>query len=65
MPRIAWSFDSGLPDPSTFPIDDLCRITEEVLRTDAENGLQYGGIADGGIGYGVGRPAPDHRRPDA
>src|SRR5215203_7017763 len=28
MPRISWSFDSGLPDPSTFPIDDLCRITE-------------------------------------
>src|SRR3954469_26007958 len=51
-PRITWSFDSGLPDPATFPIDDLCRITEEVLRTDAEHGLQYGGIAHGGIGYG-------------
>ena len=52
MPRIAWSFDSGLPDPATFPIDDLCRITEDVLRTNAEHGLQYGGIAHGGIGYG-------------
>jgi 2-aminoadipate transaminase len=52
MPRITWSFDSGLPDPATFPIDDLCRITEDVLRNDAENGLQYGGIAHGGIGYG-------------
>ena len=52
IPRIAWSFDSGLPDPATFPIDDLCRITEDVLRTDAEHGLQYGGIAHGGIGYG-------------
>ncbi len=51
-PRITWSFDSGLPDPATFPIDDLCRITEDVLRTDAEQGLQYGGIAHGGIGYG-------------
>ena len=52
MPRIAWSFDSGLPDPTTFPIDDLCRITEHVLRTDAEQGLQYGGVAHGGIAYG-------------
>jgi 2-aminoadipate transaminase len=52
MPRITWSFDSGLPDPSTFPIDDLCRIIEEVLRTDASQGLQYGGIEHGGIAYG-------------
>ena len=31
---IRWSFDAGLPDPSTFPIDDLVRLSESTLRAD-------------------------------
>jgi 2-aminoadipate transaminase len=47
-----WAFEAGLPDPASFPIDDLARIAERVLRTDADDGLQYGGGAHGSIVYG-------------
>ena len=47
-----WAFEAGLPDPDTFPIDDLVRISEHVLRTDAEHALQYGARHDGIIVYG-------------
>jgi DNA-binding transcriptional MocR family regulator len=36
------SFIYGLPDPATFPIQDLRRAAEEVLQTRAELALQYG-----------------------
>jgi 2-aminoadipate transaminase len=49
---ITWSFDSGLPDPTTFPIDDLTRLSAAVLRDDAAAALQYGTGHDGGIMYG-------------
>ncbi len=32
----------GLPDPSTFPSDDLRRAADEVLRTHSALALQYG-----------------------
>ena len=49
---ITWSFDSGLPDPATFPVGDLTRLSAEVLRDDAAAALQYGTGHDGGIMYG-------------
>jgi len=36
------SFAGGLPDPSLFPIDDINRITEGVLREKGFLALQYG-----------------------
>ncbi|MCZ6785122.1 MAG: PLP-dependent aminotransferase family protein [Proteobacteria bacterium] len=50
--QIKWAFEAGLPDPRTFPIDDLVRISERVLREDADDALQYGGGAHGSIVYG-------------
>ena len=49
---VRWHFESGLPDPVTFPIDELVRLTERVLREDAEEALQYGGGRRGSIVYG-------------
>jgi 2-aminoadipate transaminase len=49
---VKWAFEAGLPDPRTFPIDDLVRISEQVLRDDAAAALQYGGGAHGSIVYG-------------
>ena len=43
MPKIRWAFEAGLPDPATFPLDDLERLTDDVLRDDAADALQYGG----------------------
>jgi 2-aminoadipate transaminase len=47
---VRWSFDSGRPDPSSFPRDDFLRLTDRVLAgsTDA---VQYGQYFDG-IMYG-------------
>jgi 2-aminoadipate transaminase len=42
LPGILWSFDSGRPDPATFPIDDMTRLNEFVLRTQTDGALQYG-----------------------
>lgn len=50
-----WNFDSGLPDPVTFPIDDLVRISERVLREDAHLALQYGTTTRGSVIYGYER----------
>ncbi|MDQ7858873.1 MAG: PLP-dependent aminotransferase family protein [Armatimonadota bacterium] len=36
------SFAGGLPDPETFPVDELRAVADEVLRTDAARALQYG-----------------------
>jgi 2-aminoadipate transaminase len=36
------SFAGGLPDPSTFPADEIRDVVEEVLRTNAARALQYG-----------------------
>lgn len=36
------SFAGGLPDPSLFPIDDITRITREVLNEKGLLALQYG-----------------------
>ena len=35
------SFAGGLPAPELFPIDELRRIADEVLRLDGERALQY------------------------
>ena len=50
--QVRWAFEAGLPDPDTFPIDDLVRISQHVLRSDAADALQYGGGAHGSIMYG-------------
>lgn len=49
---VTWAFEAGLPDPATFPIEDLVRISECVLREDADDGLQYGGGYHGSVVYG-------------
>jgi len=49
---VTWAFEAGLPDPATFPIDDLVRISERVLREDADDALQYGGGYHGSVVYG-------------
>ena len=36
------SFAGGLPDASLFPIDELCVLSERVLRTRGYHALQYG-----------------------
>ncbi|HTX71194.1 MAG TPA: PLP-dependent aminotransferase family protein [Rectinemataceae bacterium] len=36
------SFAGGLPDASLFPIDELVRLSEQVLRTRGYHALQYG-----------------------
>src|SRR3954468_24070806 len=47
---ITWSFDAGLPDPSTFPMDDLTRIATATLRDEPDHVLQYGGLMMGDVG---------------
>lgn len=51
-PNITWMFEAGLPDPDTFPVDDLARITRDVLRRDAAGALGYGTAFDAGIAAG-------------
>ena len=48
---VRWSFDGGYADASSFPIDDLLRLSEVVLRTQTAEAVQYGGYYDGII-YG-------------
>lgn len=36
------SFAGGLPNPLTFPVDEIRETTERVLRGDSELALQYG-----------------------
>jgi 2-aminoadipate transaminase len=36
------SFAGGLPNPNSFPIDDLHNIINNVMRKDAKKALQYG-----------------------
>jgi 2-aminoadipate transaminase len=36
------SFAGGLPDPATFPVEELRDVTLEVLSTNAARALQYG-----------------------
>src|SRR5262245_14042094 len=50
--NIRWAFEAGLPDPATFPVDDLTRLTAAVLADDAANALQYGAAQWGSIVYG-------------
>jgi 2-aminoadipate transaminase len=50
--KVRWVFEAGLPDPSTFPLDDLARIAVRVLRDDFEEGLQYGSGYAGSVLYG-------------
>jgi 2-aminoadipate transaminase len=52
LPRITWSFDSGLPDPTTFPLDDFVRISDAVLHRDPSGALQYGRGTAGDLLYG-------------
>ena len=44
-------FESGLPDPATFPTATLARLFTEVLEREAVD-LQYGSPIDGDLGYG-------------
>jgi 2-aminoadipate transaminase len=50
--KIRWAFEAGLPDPATFPLADLERLTADVLRDDAADALQYGSPGSNGIGWG-------------
>jgi 2-aminoadipate transaminase len=50
--QIRWAFEAGLPDPATFPLDDLERLTADVLRDDAADALQYGSPGSNGINWG-------------
>src|SRR5262245_52531088 len=50
--KIRWAFEAGLPDPATFPLDDLERLTTDVLHDDAADALQYGSPGSNGIGWG-------------
>lgn len=50
--RIRWAFEAGLPDPATFPVEDLERLCAAVLRDDAADALQYGSPGSNGIGWG-------------
>ena len=36
------SFAGGLPDPKTFPVEELKEVVAEVLEEDAAKALQYG-----------------------
>lgn len=36
------SFAGGLPDPSTFPVEDIKRIVNDILDTYSAQALQYG-----------------------
>ncbi|MEZ0248623.1 MAG: PLP-dependent aminotransferase family protein [Thermoproteus sp.] len=36
------SFGGGMPDPSTFPLEDIARISAYVLETYGNKALQYG-----------------------
>jgi len=36
------SFAGGLPSPDSFPIEDIKRVTAEVLELDGKSALQYG-----------------------
>jgi 2-aminoadipate transaminase len=49
---VRYLFEAGLPDPETFPIDDLVRLSEKVLREEFVEALQYGSARDDGIGAG-------------
>jgi 2-aminoadipate transaminase len=44
-------FESGMPDPSTFPVEDFARLFGDVLREDT-NLLQYGTPVEGDLTYG-------------
>jgi 2-aminoadipate transaminase len=50
-PDIRWMFEAGLPDPATYPVDDLARLTVDVMRADPD-ALGYGAAADAGIQAG-------------
>ena len=50
--NIRWAFEAGLPDPATFPLADLERLTTSVLEEDAADALQYGSPGSNGIGWG-------------
>ncbi|HUP72166.1 MAG TPA: PLP-dependent aminotransferase family protein [Acidimicrobiales bacterium] len=49
---VRFLFEAGLPDPELFPIDDLVRLSEKVLREESAEALQYGGARDDGIAAG-------------
>jgi 2-aminoadipate transaminase len=49
---IRYLFEAGLPDPETFPLDDLVRLSEKVIREEFVEALQYGSARDDGIGAG-------------
>ncbi|MBI3732662.1 MAG: PLP-dependent aminotransferase family protein [Chloroflexi bacterium] len=42
-PSVKYSFEGGLPDPSTYPMEQLADVTRRVLMTD-RMALNYGGI---------------------
>ncbi|HXY91419.1 MAG TPA: hypothetical protein VEP49_03010, partial [Acidimicrobiia bacterium] len=50
--KIRWAFEAGLPDPATFPLADLERLTVGVLHDDAADALQYGSPGSNAISWG-------------
>jgi 2-aminoadipate transaminase len=49
---IRWMFEAGLPDPATYPVEDLRRIMDAVLAEEADDALGYGSAFDNGIHAG-------------
>jgi 2-aminoadipate transaminase len=47
-PHVVYDFDQGTPAPELFPLDDLERITADILRTDGALALDY---VDPAYGY--------------
>jgi 2-aminoadipate transaminase len=52
---VSFNFDQGIPSPEAFPIDDLSRLAQEVLRRDHGRALEYisfdGTTDEGHISY--------------
>ena len=46
--KIRWAFEAGLPDPATFPLEDIERLTADVLHDEASDALQYGSPGSNG-----------------
>src|SRR5712691_5036947 len=42
-PRVTYSFEGGLPDPSTYPVEGIIQATATALRND-KMAFNYGGV---------------------
>ncbi len=51
---VRWLFEAGLPDPATFPVADLQRLSAAVLADEPDLALQYGAADDNQVSAGHG-----------